>query len=118
MPTGQQLVLSVPGVTVSTLLAWTTVPNSQFNNVNLNGNNFIRLDVDANLTGLQIKVQYSLNGTTWEDLASTTILGDLNSALSRWFDIPQEAKTEVSLRAQVFTVASCKVRFVDCQFRG
>lgn len=114
----QLLILDVPGTQVTPTLGGVYVPNSQHDNVNLSGQQWIRQEIDSNLAALQIRVEYSANGgQSWEELCETAITSTDHSTVSRWFDVPQDARTEVSLRAMAIGTVTCRVRFVEVETR-
>lgn len=112
------MILDVPGVQVTPSLSGTYIPNSE-KQVNFNGLNYIRQEIDANLLGLKILTKYSVDsGSTWDDFTDGEIVDVKNAAISQWFQIPQAAKTECLVRAYVVGVVTCRVRFVELETRG
>ena len=113
----QQLVLDVPGVQVTATLGGTAISGSQVN-ADFNGQNFIRLELDADTLALSVRAEYSTDsGSSWHDLCSVGVAATDKASVGRWFEIDNDAKTSCLARAVAVGATTVRVRFAEIQMR-
>lgn len=111
------LLLNPDGETVTPTLQGTPIPNTTVG-ANLGGQNYVREMLDANVLSLTARIEYSLDGgQTWSELCQSGVIHASHSSFSRWFHIPQAAKTECQLRAVAVGLVSATIRYVEIEAR-